>query len=48
MARGGLMRSHKLKNGPLHRAEDDMRDWYLIGFVALASLLVWLPLLVRV
>ena len=43
------MRSHKLKNGPLHRGANDMRDWYMIGFIALASLLVvWLPLLGRV
>jgi hypothetical protein len=41
------MRNQKLKNGPLHREENDMRDWYLIGFIALASLLLWLPLLVR-
>ena len=43
------MRSQKLEKGPLHRGENDIRDWYLIGLIALASLLVvWLPLLGRV
>ena len=43
------MRSPKVEKGPLHRGGNDMRDWYLIGFIALASLLVvWLPLLGRV
>ena len=43
------MRSQKLEKGPLRQGENDIRDWCLIGFIALASLLVvWLPLLGRV
>ena len=42
------MRSQKLHKESRHRGEDDVRDWYLIGFIALASLLLaWLPLLGR-
>jgi hypothetical protein len=42
------MRSQKLDKDSPHRATDDIRDWYLIGIIALASALVtWLPLLGR-
>lgn len=43
------MRSHKLEKDSHHREANDLRDWYFIGFIALASALVsWLPLLGRV
>jgi len=43
------MRSQKLDKDLLHRETNDIRDWYLIGIIALASALVtWLPLLGRV
>jgi hypothetical protein len=43
------MRSRKFDKDSRHREMDDIRDWYLIGFIALASALVtWLPLLGRV
>jgi hypothetical protein len=43
------MRSQKLDMDSRHREMSDLRDWYLIGFIALAAALVtWLPLLARV
>jgi hypothetical protein len=43
------MRSQKLDKDSRHGEMNDMRDWYLIGFIALAAALVtWLPLLARV
>jgi hypothetical protein len=43
------MRSHKLEKDPPHQEGDDVRDWYVIGIIALASALVsWLPLLGRI
>jgi hypothetical protein len=43
------MRSQKLDKDLRHRETNDIRDWYLIGFIALAAALVtWLPLLARV
>ena len=43
------MRSQKLEKDLLHRERNDIRDWYLIGIIALASaLVIWLPLLGRV
>ena len=43
------MRSQKLDKDSRHRETNDLRDWYFIGIIALASALVsWLPLLGRV
>jgi hypothetical protein len=43
---GETMRSQRSEKGVLHRGENDIRDWYLIGFIAVvSSLVVWLPLL---
>ena len=43
------MRRQKLDRDSRHREMNDIRDWYFIGFIALAAALVtWLPLLVRV
>ena len=40
------MRNLKLKKELLRPDVNDMRDWYFIAFIALASALVpWLPLL---
>ena len=40
------MRNQKLEKDLLHRERNDIRDWYLIGIIALASaLVIWLPLL---
>jgi hypothetical protein len=42
------MRSQKLDKDS-RREANDIRDWYLIGIIALASaLVIWLPLLGRV
>jgi len=46
--RGRTMRSQRLDKDSCHREMNDIRDWYLIGFIALAAALVtWLPLLSR-
>ena len=43
------MRSQKLDKDSRDRETNDIRDWYFIGIIALATALVtWLPLLGRV
>jgi hypothetical protein len=40
------MRAQKPGNGVLQRGENDLRDWYVIGFIVfVSSLVMWLPLL---
>jgi hypothetical protein len=39
----------RLEKDTRRQQSNDIRDWYLIGFIALASaLMTWLPLLGRV
>jgi len=40
------MSGQKPGNGVLRRGENDLRDWYVIGFIVfVSSLVIWLPLL---
>jgi hypothetical protein len=40
------MSGQKPGNGVLQRGENDLRDWYVIGFIVfVSSLVMWLPLL---
>jgi hypothetical protein len=40
------MSGQKPGNGVLQRGANDLRDWYVIGFIVfVASLVMWLPLL---
>ena len=46
---GRTMPSQKLDKDSRDRETNDIRDWYFIGIIALATALVaWLPLLGRV
>jgi hypothetical protein len=42
------MRSSNLEKRSLHREENDIGDWYVIGSIAVASLAMWLLLLIKV
>jgi len=40
------MTARKPGNAMLQRGENDLRDWYVIGFIVfVSSLVTWLPLL---
>src|SRR5262249_58282333 len=43
---GATMSGQKPGNLVLQRGENDLRDWYVIGFIVfVSSLVIWLPLL---